>query len=248
MAESTLSLAYAAILGEMAYCAGLGRSGWSGTAEETNLIALMQSGVRKAYGHRDWNFLKLMASSNLSTVAGTSTYTLPDSFDGAVDVVTFAANTNKGPITQIPPTDIVRMQQVTNANGIPQWFGVRPKGGVSGSSAGQRWEMIFYPTPDAVYSLAYKHCFLPDKIDGTNTYPYGGMKFGEVIQEFCLAEVELKILGEQGVHYGEAMRLAELFWAKDKKYNTPSNFGYNGDSSTRQEGQPAVIIRPATYP
>jgi hypothetical protein len=250
VAESTLSLAYIDIIREIGYAAGYGRdeSQWdAGGTDLASCVAILKSALRKVYAAKDWNFFKLISGTAITTAAGTSVYTLPDSFGGAVGVMTFEAGSNKGPIVQTSEDEIRRYQQMNTANGTMRYFAIRPKGGVSGTSAGQRYEVMLWPTPDAVYTITYKSCFLADKIDGTNTYPYGGMKFGEIILEMALAEQKSKDEGEvMNEHRALAQQLIEAYWQMDKKYSTPQTLGYNSDPRTRREG--VDIIRLAQYP
>jgi hypothetical protein len=60
---------------------------------------------------------------------------------------------------------------------------------------------VFWPTPDAAYTLTYRYKAYAGKLDAVNyPYPLGGMQHREVIIESCLAVAESRGNDEAGFH------------------------------------------------
>lgn len=197
MAESSLSLGYAELRSEIAYYLGYGRSSSNWTAEQIlSIAACLASGLRQFYEPpplpdgttHQWLFMKPVTT--LSTTAGTSTVTLPDSYGGIDGELTYAAGTQRFPI-KVVGEDEIRIAQAGagSTSGPPQMVCVRPIS-VDGITTGQRYQAEFFPTPDAVYVLSYKRNFLPNAISSTYPYPWGGEQHAETILASCIAAAE----------------------------------------------------------
>lgn len=82
--------------------------------------------------------------------------------------------------------------------GPPKRFAVRPKASTPTAGAGQRFELLVFPTPDMNATVSYRYNVIPDAMTSTNPYPSGGAIHGETLMLACLARAELLVKGEPG--------------------------------------------------
>jgi hypothetical protein len=244
VAESTLSLAYADYSAEVGLFLGYGRGATKGdTAWDTRQTAAIEScvrsGVRQFYfpppvpgfcdTSYDWSFLRPTAT--LTLTSGDATIALPDDFGGFEDRGTLTT-TGAMPV----PLELVgegRIRQMyaeqPSATGQPLLMALRPIKGTA-TSAGQRFELYLFPTPEKDYSLSYEYYVLPDVLDGTSPYAYGGGSHSETILESCLAIAEQRLDDSSTVHTMKFMERLAASIALDRRMK-PEKLGYNGDRS-----------------
>lgn len=233
MAESTLSLNLDAIRSAVGHFLGFGRtaSAWS-TKKLAAIDAAIATGHRQFYVpppvggrmHR-WSFLE--PRDTIVTVAGTSTYDLPEAFGHLVGTLTFGANEAYRPLRTTGENRIREYLQADASNGIPQAAAVRWK--ASDGVAGQRQELVLWPTPDAVYNLTYKYAVLPNALTAVKPWPLGGMGYAETILASCLAAAELQEMGARGERYAYFLERLASSIALDRE-NDPECLGQNLDA------------------
>jgi len=104
--------------------------------------------------------------------------------------------------------------------------------------AGQRLEVVWWPIPDAAYTMKYTYEAYTGKLTAdTNPYPLGGMKYAELVTESCLAIAEQRANDERGSHTEAFFRLLKSGIAADRKqgatYYGPMSTGESEVSSLR---------------
>lgn len=171
-------------------------------------------------------------------------YDLPNNFGGIMGSVSFSANQAYHEIPIIGENRIREMRQVYTTSYIPQWAAVRAMSATG--TTGQRWEMLFFPAPDAAYTLSYRYSVLQDALSVTYPYPLGGMYHAETILQSCLAVAEQKLYDERGIEYQKWMELLMASVQMDAG-KTQEYFGYNGDTSDIGQNPSTVRTLSATY-
>ncbi len=265
--ESTLSLGYADLLGEVGLFLGYGRGtvfgdpAWS-TPQQNAIESCVRSGLRQFYfptaveggSPYDWSFLKPVAT--LSLASGANTLPLPDdygSFEGQIMISTSAGN-------QYWPVALVGIGQVYAAQswqptttGRPEICCEEPVKGTT-PTAGQRFQLRFWPKADTAYILQFQYYLLPEALSGASPYTYGGMAHAETILESCLAIAEQRLDDSSTVH---SMKFAERLLASigvDRR-SKPQTLGYNRDCSdwrhqgwrNRDFGQNGITYKGVQY-
>lgn len=237
MAESSLSIGYPELRREIGRFLGIGRdpAGW--TADQvTDVEDILKAGLRQFYfpqeagdSHR-WSFLYPVTT--LTTVSGTQTYNLPDDYGAIQGRMTFPANSGicYRPI-QIVSEEMIReyAQRDTN-NTRPRCAAIRPK--PFDGTSGQRWQILFWPVPDAAYTLSYRYQANPAQLSTDAPYPLGGMKHAETIIESCLSVAESRMNDELGIHSANYQRLLLASIQQDRMNHTPHTYGYNSDNES----------------
>ena len=138
-------------------------------------------------GH-DWTWRRPVET--LTTVANQWTYDLPAAFGACLGPLTWAA-TDGSQIWHIPIVGegmIRNLRQGHETTGRPTHAAERPK--PFSPTAGQRREMLLFPTPDAEYVFTYPMSAVPVPLTSTNKYPLGGAQFSELLKAACLAKAE----------------------------------------------------------
>ena len=230
MAESTMSETFATLAKSVGRFLGYQTNfaNWT-TAQADEIDECVQRGIRRFYRAHNWRFLR--PSTTLTTTASDSDQDLPDNFGHIIGDLTYAASVSWHKTIKVVPEESLRALQQGHSSltGKPLYAAVRPK--TTTGATGQRWEILFYPTPDAAYVLGYQYQIMPDEIDRTTyTYPYGGMMHAEAILESCLAVAEEMLDDEIGLHnakYQEALAAS----VRQDNQAQPEYYGYNGDSS-----------------
>ncbi len=262
MAESTLSIAYADLQSAVAIFAGWDLTPGNWDANQSAQFALiLPSGLRRFYSgiasptqdaqgrpkfepSHEWSFLAKTAT--ISTSLGTYAYTLPDNFSGVlIDesfVVQLIANTPAVNTTKVTEEAIRSMRANAALTGSPKFYCVRAK--TLDATVGLRYEVVFYPTPDAVYSIDYRYVVNPEVLDGTNKYPYGGAQYSELIRESVLAAAE-SILDDdfQGVHEQRFQQLLMAAIRADRENKEAANTGFDPNNVPGEFDNFATIQR-----
>lgn len=194
MAESTLSLTFTDLKAAVGLLIGYGPEArpWSAT-ELANVDACVQTGYRRAVHppplpgkekSHEWSFLRPIDTQ--AVTSGDAEYDLPDDFGGILGPFVYGTTgDSKIEIPVVGEGQILRLRQNDQSTGRPRLAAIRPKAGFAGTG-GSRWEVIFYPTPDASYTFTYRKELIVGKLSGTNLYPIGGMAFGELVKASCL--------------------------------------------------------------
>lgn len=239
--ESTLSLRRKDLEAEVAANLGWGRGAEFGQTawdarKQLALESFVKSGLRQFYFpppqngiQYDWSFLKPTAT--IIFASGASTMELPDDFGGLEGQITIHGDNNHFYPVSISGEGVIRQlySGFPDATGRPQYAAARPKRMPTGET-GQRQELYIYPTADDDYTLNVPYYLLPNALDGTREYAYGGMAHAETILESCLAIAEQRLDDKVGIHTGKFMERLAASINHDRR-NKQQAFGYNRDCS-----------------
>jgi hypothetical protein len=164
-------------------------------------------------------------------------YDLPDDFGTIEGKFTFAedaATMMNATGVDIVGEGLVRgKRQHSVADSFPRLAAVRCKAATG--LAGQRFEVLFWPVPDAAYTLTYRYTSIPGKLTAALPYPLGGALHAETVKASCMAAAEQAIKGERGVMFAQYIERLMASVSLDQSATTPTSFGYNGDASDRHE-------------
>jgi hypothetical protein len=182
------------------------------------------------------SIITLTSSSNPGADVAASTaytltqedYTLPDAFGSIMGDFTYDPNDGYASIKEIGEGAIRSKRQNDTGSTRPQYFAIRAMS--SDQTAGQKFEAMFWPAPNAAYVLSYRYRAYPDKLSTSAAYHLGGSDHSECILEACLAKCEIALDDGFGHHFKQFMMLLEAAVERDGNRG-PENFGYNGDAS-----------------
>lgn len=180
-------------------------------------------------------------SSGTSYSLDTRDVRLPDDYAGIDGPITFGVPTS---FPSIQITSEQRIRELRQDNFTLRTFrpylgAIRPRNmPTSGASGvGERFELMLWPIPDAVYFLEVPYTIVPNTIgtSGTNVspYPLGGGLHGETIMAsiMAIAETYLDPAPRTFPKAADYMRRLASSVGLDAKVNVPEFFGYNGDGS-----------------
>ncbi len=243
MAESTLAIAYQEIAAEVGSYLGFGRGtnysdpAWS-TQQQNMIDSCCKSGLRQFYypppvdasgSAYDWSFLKPTATLTLASAV--NTVLLPDDFGGFEGVITVSSPTLVNWPIELLNEGRIREAYSLNPSitGRPIQAALQPLKGTTGTT-GQRFQLFFFPVPDTNYTIQFQYYLLPDYINGTIAYAYGGAAHSETIIQSCLAVAELRIDGAKGPQDAAWMQRLAASVGKDRQ-SKAQKLGYNRDMS-----------------
>lgn len=217
--------------------AGYGTDSAQWNADQTDKINnSLKGGLRRFYHtaiipqirrSHQWSFLRPVTT--IVTVASTSDYELPVWFAGMDGPFTYSTTQLYQAIRICGEGQIRELRAGSSTSGVPMLAAIRPK--ASTGSHSQRSEVMFWPTPDAAYTLSYRYVAAPDTIESDHPFPLGGEKHAETIMESCLAWFEENYDDQPGVHTQRFMeRLASSF-SLDAQATEPEFYGVMGNSS-----------------
>lgn len=256
MPPPTSTMKYDDFAAEIGRFLGFGRTSanWSAAMLE-DIHASIQAGLRQFYAPPPlplgaaqvmtsyrWRFLAPQAT--LTMTAGTATYALPNTFGGMNGGLSFSSGQNLNLIRGIAIVPIGRINdllQYPNATDQKQptmaaLLPVAPVGPTPGPADIQRWNIQFFPPPDAAYEVSYTyHVVLPD-LD-TGEYPFGGDLHSETMLASMLAIAEERYTEplSKGIMRERWHDRLKASIELDKQLRQPQNFGYNGDRSDEME-------------
>lgn len=238
--ESSLSAQFRDLQAEIGFMLGYGRGAdFSSTAWTTDQQAAIdrctKAGLRDVYfcGY-EWSFLRPMASLTLDE--GASTVQLPDDFGGAEGrlIVTSTTSILWYPLDFVGEGQIYQaFAQQPDRTGRPMMACVEPLKGTQ-ATAGQRFQLHVFPTADASYTLQFTYYILPNYLDGSQPYLYGGAEHSETFLSACLAASERLLDDTAGPYAAAFAQKLEVSKMLDRR-KKPQKLGYNGDRSDARE-------------
>ena len=165
---------------------------------------LAVTGAAVAAGEDDW------------TLEHDGNYDLPDDFGRLIDGFSFEpGSVYVGIMADVGEGQIRLLRAGSEMSGRPTVAGTRIKAGTG--IAGQRREVMFYPTPDEVYVLYYRYAAMVNKLDTTNVYPLGAMKHSETLKLSCLAKADALVNDNYGIHWERFLQSVKASIARDKR-------------------------------
>jgi len=237
MAEPGLSLGYPNLQVTVGIAAGWGGASAAWTADQTSQInEWIQAGYRQFLtppilpGEKTmhvWSFLK-PRNGSIATVATDGDYDLPADFGGFTGSITVDSGTIRYPITLVNEGRVHGQAYPTTA-GRPYMAALRPK--EVDATIAQRFELIVYPVPDAVYTISYRYAPAGDAMSAVAAYPMGGAMHAETLLESCLAVAESRMNDAAGIHYQRFIERLRASVAYDRQLTSAATVGYNADRS-----------------
>jgi hypothetical protein len=244
--ESSLSLQYVQLKGEVGEFLGYGRgpdngsdSVWS-PAQISDIDFCVASGLRCFYfpsptevnpGGYQWSFLRPTATFDLPI--GGQFVPLPDDFggfDGNLTLLTTGNTAMPWRIEWRNEGSLREMYSVTPTNTGPPMFAAQmPLKGTTGTQ-GQRFQLMIFPLADQDYTLQGTYSISPDYLSGAFPYAYGGAPHAETILESCLAIAEQRRDDAMSVHTSKFMERLKASIAYDSRLK-PNKYGKNRDRS-----------------
>lgn len=191
---------------------------------------------RERFAH-EWSFLRPVTT--ITTAADTSVYGLPSDFAAMDGPFTFAPDDNVlwRAIEMVGEHQIRLMLSEDTATSRPRFAAIRPRPYTGAQKTS--YEIIFYPTPDAAYTLTYRYRVNIAALSSSKPYPPGAQPHAETILEACLAAAERFRDGKDGVHTGRFQEMLMASVSADRRASCPDFLGYNRDGSDGyMEGHP----------
>lgn len=174
---------------------GASTSGWD-ELQSQKIDWIVQQGVAMFYNPPPvqgqvrphvWSFLMDKATLSLSNTDWD--YDLPSTFGGVFTEVTHQVGDAQRRLKIVDEHTIRSLQAKDNQTATPLYVASRPKAVVL--TAEQAFEAIFYPTPDASYTLEYRFKVNHAALSTTNKYPLGTRSHSQTIVLACLAVAEM---------------------------------------------------------
>lgn len=157
-------------------------------------------------------------------------YDLPDDYAGMLGPLTWQTGTQSSypPVEQINENQLRQQRMYVEYTNQPRYFAIRAKNLIM--TDGQRFEIGFYPVPDAVYNFDYLYQSNPSKLDSTNDTPAGGMLHSETITQAILAKADEKLNDTaQGSAHASYQQHLENSKRIDMQMNAADHLGYDAD-------------------
>ncbi len=255
MSNALLGITREDLRREVADYLGLGRdyNSLAGGAQSQDVVdSAIRRGLRQFYypppidenrRMHQWSFLRPVAT--LTTVIDQDTYSLPEDFAAMDGSLTYLSGTQHLHMTEVRFTSEyeIRVQQAKTKSVTfdrPVLAAVQPVGVAPSAASGQRWELLLWPTPKAVYQLQYRYMVQPqdisvggDPFDANDRFLLGGAAHAETILQSCIAAAESMRSDRTDEYQRFIQRLAQSI-AFDSAATTPERLGYVGDPSEYQ--------------
>jgi hypothetical protein len=110
----------------------------------------------------------------------------------------------------------------------PEMYAIRVKRDVG---EGTRWEIVFWPTPDASYSLQYRYRTNPTLLSTGLAKPVGGMPHAQTVIQSCLLSADELMGKRDDGKWDKYLILLQASVSHDRTSNAPQTLGYNRDGS-----------------
>lgn len=173
------------------------------------------------------------------TVATNGNFLLPDDLAGIEGPGWFQPDESEYrevPLTGEAKIQIKRMRY-NDTSGTPQVMAIRNSANYPTTTEGQRWELIVWPTPDAVYTLGFRYQPQPSKLSASNPYPYGGASHSALLVAAVRAAAEY-LYDDQGSgrHMQQFLRLLTSSISQDVDMLEPDYVGQMLDRRNHRGG------------
>jgi hypothetical protein len=222
MTESTLSVKLDTLKAAVGFYLGYGGvSKW--TDDQLAEIQLyVKAGVRQFYyppaiegveAGYTWSFLTPKAT--LDTTASQEQDDAPDDFGRLLGPMHHDPAEYAQPIVIVSRPQLRALKSSSDETGTPRYVAVRDK--TSDGEDGQRKELVWWPVPDAVYTITYQYEAYQGDLDDAHQYPLGGMKHSDLVMASCLAVAELRANDEHGIHRDAFVQQLASAVAQDRK-------------------------------
>lgn len=148
---------------------------------------IVNDAYAKFINSASWSFLK--PEWQLTTIIGKWEYLLPEGFIKFESKrLIYSQSDAYSPVDETGVENILNARASLGIDSCPEHYAVRAD--KYDPEFGQRFEIIFYPTPDASYTLNGQIAIMPVKLSNDNDLPIGGPEYSSVLKQMCLAEAE----------------------------------------------------------
>lgn len=204
---------------------------WPEWAADGHLVV---DGVGYAVASRTSNSVLVLDDTSVTVASGTDyalqrwQYTLPDDFGGFIDawLAYTPENNQREAVALVSVPEILRMRQQAISVASPR-AAVTPVNSTT-ASAGQRFELLVFPTPTQAGTLEATYYAIPNQATDALPYPLGGQVHAETVLQACLAAAELERDKRPGPHKLLFLERLAASITHDKKIG-PRYLGFNGD-------------------
>ncbi len=207
MAESSLAASWDELRQRVAFDRGYSPDKTVWTPEQITILEMvLRSGARLFYKPRpiagpphEWSFLKPVVE--LVLPSGQEDVDLPADFGFLVGALYFLDDSvsRAMPLEQKNSAKIMQLRQgAPETASQPRYCAVVGNHGPS-VLKGQRFTLMLWPTPDQEYTVTFRYAVLPEALDPSHPFPYGGAAHAETLIQACLAASE-QLNGTPGPH------------------------------------------------
>jgi len=195
---------------------------------------IVDKGLRRFYypdieDHK-WSFMTPWTS--LDTVSGTKDYDIAITEGSILGDLIYDDDSGLIKVKVVPISKVLEKRgRDSSYTGMPQMVAIRPKG--SNGTAEQVNEFVFWPTPDAAYTLHYQYQARPAKMSSSVLYTLAGPEFADTIESSCLAVIENQFNGNADKQFKQSLAAAI---SRDQDFNRARHFGYNAN-----EQSPSIV-------
>lgn len=243
MADPSLNLTYDKLRIRVAEFLGIHYAGANGDqaaqlpvdAGDLDLVSrIVNDGYARFIGDNEkWNFLRVpLTLTFLSGVvaADNSRYYLPDDFYGIMlSQFTYPAAGPRITIENVDEDHIRRLQAANSVTGYPSLVAIRAINTIA-TATGQRWEAIFWPTPQTAVTVTGLYRRYPAALVNATDTSVAGFQHDRTVLAACIAEAERQRNDEQGVRESFYQQMLQRSIAIDKRASV-RNLGDYGDKS-----------------
>jgi hypothetical protein len=201
-----------------------GSSGPTGT-DLQDAKDFVKSGYMQFLTAYDWTFRRRFATLTLE--GGKHIYEMPQDYGGLRTKFCFNRETGYPPLDDRSEQEIMELRGYGEYRTYPEVYTIRS--GVYDPQGGQRYEVLFWPTPSSDYVLYYSYFYMPPMMSNATDVPMGGAEVSEAILRMCIAAAEDEGDEVLGVQAQKAQN--ELAKAIDQdKQREPKQLGYMGNN------------------
>jgi hypothetical protein len=159
----------------------------------------------------------------LTLEGGKYIYEFPQDFGGMRTKFAFSRETGYPPLDERSEQEIIELRGYGEYNAYPEVYTVRA--GKYDPQGGQRYEVLFWPTPNSDHVLYYSYYYMPPMMSNATDVPMGGAELSEAILAACLATAETEDDEAVGVQSQVFQSELAKAVALDKK-REPRQLGY----------------------
>jgi len=169
-----------------------------------------------------WSHMRVLTT--LATVAAQQAYDLPSDFGSMHGRLTFSAATSYPPILFTGAAQIEEWNAYgSTLKGRPTHYATRWQRQTAGLN--QRQQLIFWPTPDAAYTIQYRYDINPPAVSESNPYVLGGVRMAQLMLDACRAIGESVRHKARGAAWAAFMERLQAAIQLDKRTLTPPTVG-----------------------
>lgn len=201
------------------------------TPDQTDDIEMnITRGLRLVYTAHQWSFFRPVKT--ITTSSGTYSYALPTGYESIETELHYAPGESDfyPPVRERHDSEIRKLQMDNEDTDYdrPRYFSVRTN--EFNATVGSTKQLILWPTPDDTYVLYARMTLRPVAIDSVNQYPVGAEQLSAVILEACLAEAEVSMDDNAGLHTKRFEELLPFAIQADLLSSSPRTLGSDSPS------------------